>query len=42
MAAIRVYIQRDKVNTDPLIAAQKKFQRLGVLHPLKSVLRNNH
>jgi uncharacterized membrane protein len=25
---IRVYVQRGKLNTDPLIAAQKKFQRL--------------
>ena len=27
---IRVYIQRGKLKTDPLIAAQKKFQRLGM------------
>src|SRR5439155_2842147 len=25
---IRVYIQRGKLNTDPLISAQKKFRRL--------------
>src|SRR6266403_5077839 len=29
-AQIRVYIQRGKLNGDPLIAAQKKFQRLGI------------
>jgi uncharacterized membrane protein len=27
---IRVYIQRGKVDTDPLIVAQKKFHRLGM------------
>jgi uncharacterized membrane protein len=27
---IRVYIQRGKLDIDPLIAAQKKFQRLGM------------
>jgi uncharacterized membrane protein len=27
---IRVYIQRGKLKADPLIAAQKKFQRLGM------------
>jgi uncharacterized membrane protein len=27
---IRVYIQRGKLNADPLIIAQKKFQRLGM------------
>jgi len=27
---IRVFIQRGKLNIDPLIAAQKKFQRLGM------------
>jgi uncharacterized membrane protein len=27
---IRVHIQRGKLNTDPLIAAQKKFHRLGM------------
>jgi uncharacterized membrane protein len=27
---IRVYIQRGKLRVDPLIAAQKKFHRLGV------------
>jgi len=27
---IRVYIQRGKLNSDPLIAAQKKFHRLGM------------
>jgi uncharacterized membrane protein len=27
---IRVYIQRGKFETDPLIVAQKKFQRLGM------------
>jgi uncharacterized membrane protein len=27
---IRVYIQRGKLNTDPLIVAQKKFQHLGM------------
>jgi uncharacterized membrane protein len=27
---IRVFIQRGKLNSDPLIAAQKKFQRLGM------------
>ncbi len=27
---IRVYIQRGKLNTDPLISAQKKFHRLGM------------
>jgi uncharacterized membrane protein len=27
---IRVYIQRGKLNRDPLIVAQKKFQRLGM------------
>jgi uncharacterized membrane protein len=27
---IRVYIQRGKLNGDPLIAAQKKFDRLGM------------
>jgi len=27
---IRVYIQRGKFQTDPLIVAQKKFQRLGM------------
>jgi uncharacterized membrane protein len=27
---IRVYIQRGKSETDPLIVAQKKFQRLGM------------
>jgi uncharacterized membrane protein len=27
---IRVYIQRGKLNGDPLIAAQKKFHRLGM------------
>ena len=27
---IRVYIQRGKLNVDPLIAAQKKFHRLGM------------
>lgn len=27
---IRVYIQRGKLNADPLIVAQKKFQRLGM------------
>jgi uncharacterized membrane protein len=27
---IRVYIQRGKLNIDPLIAAQKKFHRLGM------------
>src|SRR5213076_309836 len=27
---IRVYVQRGKVSVDPLIAAQKKFQRLGM------------
>jgi uncharacterized membrane protein len=27
---IRVYIQRGKLSGDPLIAAQKKFQRLGM------------
>jgi uncharacterized membrane protein len=27
---IRVYIQRGKFNADPLIVAQKKFQRLGM------------
>jgi uncharacterized membrane protein len=34
---IRVYIQRGKLNGDPLIAAQKKFHRLG-LH--KTLERN--
>jgi uncharacterized membrane protein len=29
-AQIRVYIQRGKLNGDPLIAAQKKFHRLGM------------
>jgi len=29
-AQIRVYIQRGKLNGDPLIAARKKFQRLGM------------
>ena len=29
-AQIRVYIQRGKLNGDPLIAAQKKLQRLGM------------
>lgn len=29
-AQIRVYIQRGKLNRDPLIAAQKKLQRLGM------------
>jgi len=29
-AQIRVYIQRGKLNGNPLIAAQKKFQRLGM------------
>lgn len=29
-AEIRVYIQRGKLSGDPLIAAQKKFQRLGM------------
>jgi uncharacterized membrane protein len=29
-AQIRVYIQRGKLNGDPLVAAQKKFQRLGM------------
>jgi uncharacterized membrane protein len=27
---IRVFIQRGKLNIDPLLAAQKKFQRLGM------------
>jgi uncharacterized membrane protein len=27
---IRVYIQRGKLNVDPLIVAEKKFQRLGM------------
>jgi uncharacterized membrane protein len=27
---VRVYIQRGKLNGDPLIAAQKKFHRLGM------------
>jgi uncharacterized membrane protein len=27
---IRVYIQRGKLNVDPLIAAQKKFHKLGM------------
>ncbi|HEU5247287.1 MAG TPA: TPM domain-containing protein [Candidatus Udaeobacter sp.] len=27
---IRVYVQRGKLDTDPLIVAQKKFQRLGM------------
>src|SRR6266849_10599781 len=27
---IRVYVQRGKLSTDPLIVAQKKFQRLGM------------
>ena len=27
---IRVYIQRGKLNADPLLAAQKKFHRLGM------------
>jgi uncharacterized membrane protein len=27
---IRVYVQRGKLNADPLIVAQKKFQRLGM------------
>src|ERR1700681_720535 len=27
---IRVYIQRGKLNVDPLIAAQKRFHRLGM------------
>jgi uncharacterized membrane protein len=27
---IRVYIQRGKLNTDPLISAQRKFHRLGM------------
>jgi uncharacterized membrane protein len=27
---VRVYIQRGKLNADPLIAAQKKFYRLGM------------
>jgi len=27
---IRVYVQRGKLSADPLIAAQKKFQRLGM------------
>jgi uncharacterized membrane protein len=27
---IRVYIQRGKLNADPLVVAQKKFQRLGM------------
>ena len=27
---IRVYIQRGKVDVDPLVAAQKKFHRLGM------------
>jgi uncharacterized membrane protein len=27
---IRVYIQRGKLNVDPLIAAQRKFHRLGM------------
>jgi uncharacterized membrane protein len=27
---IRVFIQRGKLNVDPLIAAQKKFHRLGM------------
>ena len=27
---IRVYIQRGKLDVDPLIAAQKKFHRLGM------------
>jgi len=27
---IRVYIQRGKLNADPLVAAQKKFHRLGM------------
>src|SRR5881396_692313 len=27
---IRVFIQRGKLNSDPLIVAQKKFQRLGM------------
>jgi uncharacterized membrane protein len=29
-AQIRIYIQRGKLNGDPLTAAQKKFQRLGM------------
>jgi uncharacterized membrane protein len=29
-AEIRVYIQRGKLKGDPLVAAQKKFQRLGM------------
>ena len=27
---LRVYVQRGKLNVDPLIVAQKKFQRLGM------------
>jgi len=27
---IRIFIQRGKLNVDPLIAAQKKFHRLGM------------
>jgi len=29
-AQVRVYIQRGKLKSDPLVAAQKKFQRLGM------------
>jgi uncharacterized membrane protein len=29
-AQLRVYIQRGKLNADPLISAQKKFQRLSM------------
>ena len=29
-AQVRVYIQRGKLKGDPLVAAQKKFQRLGM------------
>jgi uncharacterized membrane protein len=29
-AQVRVYIQRGKLDGDPLVAAQKKFQRLGM------------
>ena len=32
---IRVYIQRGKLNADPLVAAQKKFQRLGMQKTLE-------
>jgi uncharacterized membrane protein len=37
---IRVYIQRGKLNVDPLVAAQKKFHRLGMhkTHERNSVL----